>query len=229
MTCLIAAKNSEYTILASDTWNHTKNEENHVIRKIAIGEGIIIGQAGVNEKETSDGHSEKILDLMKKWCNIYAELGFDIVKVIKIIKKDSDLFINDIDFEKDKNGKYKEINCYFIIIAHDFIINKNMIYKYYGYKNRFLNCFKPEFRMVRDNEMNTFCTSWGSHSNNFNYEHKDTDFEGASKIDLIDTVTGFVQRQINQEINIESNERTVGGSVEYCIMDNDGNIETNFG
>lgn len=220
MTCLIAAKNSEYSILASDTWNRTKNEENHVIRKIAFGEGIIIGQAGLNMKVTPDGHFESIYNLMKKWCEIYNILNVNgCMELFETIAKDFDLFMRDLN---------KVEECQIIVIINDYYFKNNHIFKYYAKSQP--NSEEKVFKnFVKDKAMNALCTSWGSHSDDFNYEHKDTDFEGASKIDLIDTVTGFVQRQINQEINIESNERTVGGSVEYCIMDNDGNIETNFG
>ena len=89
MTMLIHARNTNITLIASDSWNHFPGEpdiKKHYIQKICFNETypFIIAQAGENSKVKG----EKLIfvkDIMQDVCNLYNGKNGQIIKNIECI------------------------------------------------------------------------------------------------------------------------------------------------
>lgn len=116
MTMLIHARNTNITLIASDSWNHFPGEpdiKKHYIQKICFNETypFIIAQAGENSKVKG----EKLIfvkDIMQDVCNLYN--GKNGPRCIETLIQKSTEYMEDLSLENEPEKFYSIL--YLILI-----------------------------------------------------------------------------------------------------------------
>ena len=206
MTCLIHAKSKNQTIIASDSWSSSK-DNNHIIQKIIVNKNfpLIIASAGENSARYKDGHVESILDYMFYCANYYN--GKNIEECIKKLLKLTKQFLCDMSLQNTNEKLVQYYICYYDIkkrkiISKAYEIIKNNIQTFVIYI--------PDSLAYH---------SFGVYSYVINKSFKDYSNDA---IDIKEKVFADINKQIDLEKEVPKDFRRVGGPIQWASISKDG-------
>lgn len=206
MTCLIHAKSKNQTIIASDSWSSSK-DNNHIIQKIIVNKNfpLIIASAGENSARYKDGHVESILDYMSYCANYYN--GKNIEECIKKLLKLTKQFLYDMSLQNTNEKLVQYYICYYDIkkrkiISKAYEIIKNNIQTFVIYI--------PDSLAYH---------SFGVYSYVINKSFKDYSNDA---IDIKEKVFADINKQIDLEKEVPKDFRRVGGPIQWASISKDG-------
>ena len=206
MTCLIHAKSKNQTIIASDSWSSSK-DNNHIIQKIIVNKNfpLIIASAGENSARYKDGHVESILDYMSYCANYYN--GKNIEECIKKLLKLTKQFLYDMSLQNTNEKLVQYYICYYDIkkrkiISKAYEIIKNNIQTFVIYI--------PDSLAYH---------SFGVYSYVINKSFKDYSNDA---IDIKEKVFADINKQIDFEKEVPKDFRRVGGPIQWASISKDG-------
>lgn len=208
MNCLIHAKSKNQTIIASDSWSSSK-DNNHIIQKIIVNKNfpLIIASAGENSARYKDGHVESILDYMSYCANYYN--GKNIEECIKKLLKLTKQFLYDMSLQNTNEKLVQYYICYYDIkkrkiISKAYEIIKNNIQTFVIYI--------PDSLAYH---------SFGVYSYVINKSFKDYSNDA---IDIKEKVFADINKQIDLEKEVPKDFRRVGGPIQWASISKDGTL-----
>ena len=206
MSCLIHAKSKNQTIIASDSWS-SSNDNNHIIQKIIVNKNfpLIIASAGENSARYKDGHVESILDYMSYCANYYN--GKNIEECIKKLLKLTKQFLCDMSLQNTNEKLVQYYICYYDsekkkIVSKAYEIIKNNIQTFIIYI--------PDSLAYH---------SFGVYSYVINKSFKDY---SNNAIDIKEKVFADINKQIDLEKEVPKDFRRVGGPIQWASISKDG-------
>lgn len=208
MSCLIHAKSKNQTIIASDSWS-SSNDNNHIIQKIIVNKNfpLIIASAGENSARYKDGHVESILDYMSYCANYYN--GKNIEECIKKLLKLTKQFLCDMSLQNTNEKLVQYYICYYDsekkkIVSKAYEIIKNNIQTFIIYI--------PDSLAYH---------SFGVYSYVINKSFKDY---SNNAIDIKEKVFADINKQIDLEKEVPKDFRRVGGPIQWASISKDGTL-----
>ena len=208
MSCLIHAKSKNQTIIASDSWS-SSNDNNHIIQKIIVNKNfpLIIASAGENSARYKDGHVESILDYMSYCANYYN--GKNIEECIKKLLKLTKQFLCDMSLQNTNEKLVQYYICYYDsekkkIVSKAYEIIKNNIQTFIIYI--------PDSLAYH---------SFGVYSYVINKSFKDY---SNNAIDIKEKVFSDINKQIDLEKEVPKDFRRVGGPIQWASISKDGTL-----
>ena len=214
MTMLIHARNTNITLIASDSWNHFPGEpdiKKHYIQKICFNETypFIIAQAGENSKVKG----EKLIyvkDIMQDVCNLYN--GKNGPRCIETLIQKSTEYMEDLSLKNEPEKILQYFISYF-----DFYDNKIKSTNYQIIKN--IECI-----FCDTIKLNMSCCSFGTYSTTFNKSHLDVNDNTFSDFSLKNYVGNKLRFYINEEFSFKYpiDEISIGGPIQWASISKDG-------
>ena len=208
MNCLIHAKSKNQTIIASDSWSSSK-DNNHIIQKIIVNKNfpLIIASAGENSARYKDGHVESILDYMSYCANYYN--GKNIEECIKKLLKLTKQFLYDMSLQNTNEKLVQYYICYYDIKKRKIISKAYEIIK----KNiQTFVIYIPDSLAYH---------SFGVYSYVINKSFKDYSNDA---IDIKEKVFADINKQIDLEKEVPKDFRRVGGPIQWASISKDGTL-----